>query len=62
MPVLVGRLGLRARGTEGEFCLLRALGMQGDPGVVEMVTSFESFKVCGLRALGTEGDFAYSVR
>ena len=31
--------------------------MEGDPGVVEMVTSFESFKVCGLRAPGTEGGF-----
>ena len=54
-------MGLRALGTEGEFCLLRALGMEGDPGVVEMVTSFESFKVCGLRALGTEGDFPNSM-
>ena len=55
-------MGLRALGTEGEFCLLCALGMEGDPDVVEMVTSFESFKVCGLRALGTEGDFANSMR
>ena len=55
-------MGLRALRTEGKFCLLRALGMERDPGLVEMVTSFESFKACGLRALGTEGDFANSMR